>query len=121
MAINKVIYGNEVLIDITDTTATAMSVQSGVYFYDKAGVKTLGLGSALGDETEILINGGTAHYITGIDLSQDTVTAAALLSGYTAHDSTGTVIVGTCVPSGGGASAYVDGHRLVITGNLIEV
>lgn len=121
MAINKVIYGNEVLIDITDTTATAMSVQSGAYFYDKAGIKTLGLGSALGDEIEILINGGTAHHITGIDLSQDTVTAAALLSGYTAHDSTGTAIVGTYVPSGGSGSAYVDGHCLVVTGGIIGV
>jgi hypothetical protein len=29
MAINKVIYGNQTLIDITDTTATAFTVASG--------------------------------------------------------------------------------------------
>ena len=39
--------------------------------------------------------GGKIMYITGIDLSQDTVDAAHLVSGYTAHDSTGEAIVGT--------------------------
>ena len=42
MAVNKVQYGNETLIDITDTTATANDVKKDVVFYGKDGVKTIG-------------------------------------------------------------------------------
>lgn len=45
MAINKVQYGNSVLIDLTDTTAEAADVLAGKYFYGKDGVKTLGTGT----------------------------------------------------------------------------
>ena len=40
-------------------------------------------------------NGGTIMIINAVDLSADTVTPEALVTGYTAHDSTGTAIVGT--------------------------
>ena len=95
MAINKVIYGNQTLIDITDTTATATSVEQGQYFYDKTGTKKVGIGSALGHTTRLLPNGGTAHYITGVDLGNDTLYAGALASGYVGHDSNGNSITGT--------------------------
>ena len=42
MAINKVIYGERTLIDITDTTATAANVMDGYYFYGANGVKVVG-------------------------------------------------------------------------------
>lgn len=42
MAINKVIYGGNTLIDITDTTALAAQVLAGYYFYGRDGVKTEG-------------------------------------------------------------------------------
>lgn len=45
MAINKIIYGSNTLIDLTDTTAEASDVLSGKYFYGKDGVKTLGTGT----------------------------------------------------------------------------
>lgn len=45
MAINKVEFGGNTLIDITDTTAVAADVLSGKYFYTSAGVKTEGTGS----------------------------------------------------------------------------
>lgn len=42
MAINKVIFGGNTLIDISDTTSAAADVASGKYFYTSAGVKTQG-------------------------------------------------------------------------------
>lgn len=42
MAINKVVYNNNTLLDLTDTTATASDVAQGKYFYNIAGVRTEG-------------------------------------------------------------------------------
>lgn len=50
---------------------------------------------ALVDVTTTLANGGTAHSISGLDISGDTVNAAHLASGYTAHDNMGNAITGT--------------------------
>ena len=104
MPVNKVIFGDQVIIDITDTTVTPTAVASGQYFYDKTGTKVQGIGSALGHTTEVLANGGTAHYISGVDLGEDTVSADNLLSGYTAHDKDGNSVVGT---ASAGQSSYI--------------
>lgn len=42
MAINKVIYGNETLMDITDTTATSNDVLEGQVFYGANGARNIG-------------------------------------------------------------------------------
>ena len=97
MPISKVVFGNDTIIDITDTTAGATSVASGRFFYDSAGTKVEGIGSALGDEVVGLSAGGSAHFITGVDLTDDTVDASHLYTGYTAHDKNGIAITGTMV------------------------
>ena len=55
---------------------------------------------AVADAVTTLANGATAHNITGLDLSQDTVDAAHLLYGYTAHDRSGNAITGTYQSTG---------------------
>lgn len=52
MARNKVVYNQQTLMDISDTTAEAADVASGKYFYDKAGVKTQGTASGGGGSSK---------------------------------------------------------------------
>lgn len=42
MAINKVVYGNRTLVDLTGDTATANDVLNAKKFHTKAGVQTTG-------------------------------------------------------------------------------
>lgn len=60
MAINKVIYNTETLIDLTDTTATAADVATGKYFYTNAGVRTQGTNSG-GSGKNIQVNSDAAN------------------------------------------------------------
>ena len=48
MAVNKVVYGNSTLMDVTDTTATSDEVLEGEVFYSANGVRSVG---TLGDAT----------------------------------------------------------------------
>ena len=102
--VNKVqLADGTTLIDISDSTATASDVASGKYFYTAAGVKTQGTasgGSAIVVTEEQDSAGGIIKHITAVDISSDTVDAAHLLYGYTAHNSSGTAITGEYVPSG---------------------
>ena len=52
MAKNKIIYGGNVLIDLTDTTAVASDVASGKYFYGRDGVKTEGTSTKDSDTSD---------------------------------------------------------------------
>lgn len=67
MAVNKVIYGGNTLIDLTDATAVAANVLDGYYFYGRDGVKTE----------------GTCTY--NADTSDATATAGDILTGSSAY------------------------------------
>lgn len=94
--------GTAYFADVSDTTASASDVASGKYFYTAAGERTAGTASGGGGGGVIITEtpnaaGGDTLEITGVDLSNDTVTAGAMLYGTTAHDATGAAITGTIV------------------------
>ena len=93
MGINKVVYGNTTLIDLTDSTlASADQLSQGITAYDRTGTKITGTASgggsgaviqdengylildddatnAFSDAIETLPNGGLHHVITGVESS----------------------------------------------------
>lgn len=109
MAVNKVIYGGNVIMDITDTTAEASHVDSSVYFYTKAGVKTQGTSTKDSDTTDAtasaseILYGQTAYVnknkITGSMPNNGAVsgTISAKNDSYTVplgyHDGSGSVAI----------------------------
>lgn len=87
MAINKVIYGGNTLIDLTGDTITASDLLSGVIAHDKSGASITG--SCTFDS----------------DTSEDTAVVAEILSGKTAH-ARGTALEGT-MPNNGAITGTI--------------
>lgn len=87
MAKNKIIYGGEVLIDLTADTVTASDVAKGKTFHDKSGAIVTGTSTK------------------DSDTSADTVAEAEILSGKTAH-ARGTRLTGT-MPNNGAVSGTI--------------
>lgn len=73
MGVNIVKYGNQTLIDLTDTTAVASDVAQGKYFYGKDGVKTEGTSSGGG----VTFEWPLATYIETIEANSITNTSQA--------------------------------------------
>ena len=104
--VNKVVFGANTLIDISNTTATADKILHGygAYGADGAwmdGTASAGSGSAVSIVDTLDANGGTIRTITSVSLSGDTVSADKILSGYTAHNALGEAITGTYIPPAG--------------------
>lgn len=82
-AVNKVIYGNDVLMDITDTTAQASDVVQGKDFYGADGIKTSGT-AVIPSKTSDLTN--DSGFITGMTiLSYGSSTWQDFLDAYNAN------------------------------------
>lgn len=122
MAINKVIYGGNTLIDITDTTAQAAQVLDNYYFYGRDGVKYEGTCTYNADTSDAtasadeILYGETAYVngnkLTGSMPNRGAVTATiSSLSPYTIqngyHDGSGTVTVNSTNISAGNIKAGV--------------
>ena len=87
MAINKVIYGGNTLIDLTGDTITASDLLYGKTAHDKSGASIT----------------GSCTYDS--DTSEDTAVVAEILSGKTAH-ARGTALEGT-MPNRGGVTGTI--------------
>ena len=107
--INKVVFGNETIIDLSDDTVTEDTLLEGYTAHDASGALITGTAiegtdTSDADATVEDIAYGKTAYVDGellsgtntnnCDTSEDTVSAASLDSGITAHDSNGDPIVG---------------------------
>lgn len=72
MAINKVVYGNETLIDLTPTTAEAEDVIEGKVFMNKSGILTTGTSTGGSKDYEELSN---KPKINNVELSGNKTTS----------------------------------------------
>lgn len=92
----QITYKNAQIASFTTGTKTLKT--SGKYMEADVVVTASGGGGAaisIIDESDS--HGGIIRHINGVSLESDTVSAAVLLSGYTAHDAEGSAIVGTYV------------------------
>lgn len=64
MAVNKVVYGNDTVMDITDTTATNNTVIDGEVFYDRSGVRQVGTLGEATDNDYGLVKTNSAQSVT---------------------------------------------------------
>lgn len=84
--------GNQFNITVPDGDST---ITHTIMVDEEGNVIGIGEGAAITIWDELDENGGYIRHIRAVDLSGDTVTPAALLQGYTAHNALGELIVGT--------------------------
>lgn len=109
MAVNKVLFGTDVLVDLTGDTVVPTTLYSGVTAYDKKCQKITGTlfsgfpetvaitklsgiteGESKKESNQVFFGG-----VKLIDISDTTVTEDKLLWGYKCHRKDGTIIYGT--------------------------
>ena len=87
MAVNKIVYGNTTLLDLTDTTATASDVASGKYFYTNAGVRTQGTASGGGGSSNFVLLGTKSLGTISTSSTTDTDTGQTIVvTGWNDYD-----------------------------------
>lgn len=74
MPVNKVVYGDKTLIDITDTTAAPESVIQGQIFYDKSGARATGTLGLVTQTTDGLMAAVDKAKLDGINIECKTTT-----------------------------------------------
>lgn len=120
--VNKVIYGNTTLIDITDTTAVADKVLSGYFFYDKSGAKVEGTSTynadtsdATASAADILLN--STAYVNGVKVTGTMPNIGSQVSTITTKAQEVTISLGY---HDGGGSVSIDSteQAKIIAGNI---
>lgn len=98
MAVNKVVYKDRTLIDLTEDTVSSSSMLEDVTAHDSRGQQIVG---------------------AMINLSSDTVSPSTLKKGITAHDSTGQKIVGT-MESGTGTGGLDTSDATAVSEDILS-
>ena len=113
--INKVVFGNTTLIDLTDSTLNDPSqLANGVTAYDRTGTKITGTASggtaaiSVVDTTDS--HGGTVRTITALDISDTTAVAADVAQGKYFYTAAGVKTAGTGSGGGGGGLTQHEIH-----------
>ena len=133
--INKVVFGNETIIDLSGDTVTEDALLEGYTAHDASGAVITGTAiegtdTSDADATEEDIAYGKTAYVDGelltgtntnnCDTSEDTVSAANLAAGITAHDSNGEQIIGSgTIVQNGIAYTSLGGHGYPLTAKVL--
>ena len=118
MAINKVIYGGNTLIDLTDTSAVASDVLSGKYFYGRDGVKTVGTCTYNADTSDATavaddILSGSSAYVNGNKINGTMVNNGAVTGTITTKAQQYTIPVGYHDGSGKVSIATSEQNKII--------
>ena len=108
MAINKVVLGNQTVMDITDTTADANDVIEGEVFYTQSGTRTVGTLGGATTSAHGLMSANDKTKLDGIDLSLYAPKANPVF--------TGSVSMGRADGSTVGSGSFVIGSGLTASG-----
>lgn len=96
---NHIVYFGDTLIDLRSDTVTAETLLEGYTAHDASGALITGTYVPASAAITVIdtpdSHGGIIKEIVAVDISNDTVTALALLSGYTAHNRQGNAVTGT--------------------------
>lgn len=114
--INKVEYGDQTLMDITDTTAESGDVIEGQVFYAKSGARSVG---TLGDATTSahgLMSASDKSKLDSFSSANNYMTQCVIPFGYMDSSSTSTAYVAT-VPN---VTTLTDGLAVYITNNVVD-
>ena len=125
MAISKVVYNSNTLIDLTSDTVLPEHVAKGITFHLPNGQTATGTAIGLYNGTNPSVSGTVTNKVvyngnTLIDLTSDTVTAAQVESGITfhlpnGHQATGTASnhYGRLLNNSGNYLCINDGKRII--------
>ena len=125
MAVDKLVDSAQLNADLT-SVADAIRIKGGTSaqltfptgFVSAIDAIPTGGAGAISVVDTLDANGGTIRTITAVDISNDTVDAAHLAQGYTAHDASGQAIVGTFEPGYTPTQIFVGGANGV-SGDII--